>query len=127
MWAPRTLAAELEAVVIAREARLQDAGRPDGAGQVGTPGVDVGGRRSRSEDRIVEVDAGRQLAAERGHVGGAHAEVAEELLLHGEVHLVRVRPDEVEVGAEHGGGQREARAGRIVVERERATPPGRFP
>ena len=48
------------------------------------------------------------------------AEAAEDLLLDGQVHLVRVRPDEVERRAEHLRRQREARARRIVVERERA-------
>ena len=41
------------------------------------------------------------------------AEVAEDLLLDGEVHLVRVRPDEVQGGTEHLSRQREPRAGRL--------------
>ena len=52
-------------------------------------------------------------------VRGAHAEAANDLFLDRQVHLVGVGPDEVERWAEDLRRQREARARRIVVERER--------
>ena len=112
------LGAHLQAVVVGGEDGLEHPGLADRARLVRPPRVDVGRGGSRPVDGVVLVDSRRHLASERSHVGRAHAVVSEKLLLHRDVHLVGVGPDEVERRAEHLGGQREAGTGRVVDEGE---------
>ena len=63
------LGAQLQAVVVAAEDRLEHARRRRCTpGMIRPPRVDVGRRRARPEHRIVAIDARRQVASERADV-----------------------------------------------------------